>query len=480
MSGSDLLGAVGLVVSIFTIIFSYYASILSRPESKDFENLQQRISGNGGMPERFRTMMRSYVAFFDRFYENTLDDSPLDPPFFSAKSLDRSLLIAAIYPIGFALIQWLITGEVGSIGQSVGLQPNQDDNFRNALFLASLLSITLAAAGAVRRLKFFDIAPLIFIYVWVASQICEVFQQEIPFVPTLFVCVVVLVLSHPIFRRGVTIVSIPVALFYMATILRLGPISAENRTEFLINIILFCGATASAMNRYFRTKYFGRLQFFLLSMFVVYSVIATATQHKLTNPNHVLAYLPLLYWMFIFPLGNAIFDGASVSLTRLCLRMSLRGHSIKTWTYFLIIDIVAALACFILIYLFSFLMMAFYNYRVSSLGGEELFAVDSSVLSLMQASSTEVWFWFALASTLLPTIIHIAIWCLSLMPSGLVGSKLVEAKIAPEALERGGAAVWTGAALLSVQWVIACSMAFLSFGALVYGLFQLGGMIMSL
>ncbi len=152
------LGAVGAVLVsaacvVWAVQYRYYAVVLrdaaKRKGSRDrqpYEALRERLLGQGA-----RLIYENRLMAALAWLERTLGDAgvsdtswaarrfapPGAPPLWTARSYDRCLLLALVYPVLTILILWSVTGDQGPAEASLGLNANVGGAHR-AFVLAGL------------------------------------------------------------------------------------------------------------------------------------------------------------------------------------------------------------------------------------------------------------------------------------------------------------------------------------------------------
>ncbi len=123
----------------------------------------------------------------------------------------------------------------------------------------------------------------------------------------------------------------------------------------------------------------------------------------------------MLLFLGFLPLLNAWADFASVGLTRWRLRCGVQGHLV----FNAVVDAVAAIA---ILFLLAFAIIATIHF-VRPGGGAPLVNLPALFTDLRTAPGQYWWLGFMLFSTLLPTLIHLAIGAFALftLVSGWLG-----------------------------------------------------------
>ena len=118
----SVLGIVtGLALGIGLFFITIYAKIIADETSTDRTNLLVRLEGRGGWVATYETWLRRLLDWLDCFFEQ-VKTPPRRPRYLTARSFDRCLLLAVIYPLTSAILGWFIFGDAGSLGTALGLE----------------------------------------------------------------------------------------------------------------------------------------------------------------------------------------------------------------------------------------------------------------------------------------------------------------------------------------------------------------------
>ena len=150
---------------------------------------------------------------------------------------------------------------------------------------------------------------------------------------------------------------------------------------------------------------------YLFIVSILYFVAVYALAKLLPEFTQTTRNLGLLVGLVLFPLVNAPFDYLSTGLTRYLLRQSRDASSWLKRTALSIADLFAALLLLVLLAISLVVVMEAFN----SAAGQTIINVKALLTDLREnpLAGRHWWIYFALFSTLFPTIIHAACWALS-------------------------------------------------------------------
>lgn len=462
MDGWTLLGLMLAIVSIFLTVLVFivpiYQKAISDEASTDRKRLLARLYGTGGWVTTYEIWLKSLLNWLDRFFEQTKNETLLQPRYLTARSFDRCLLLALIYPFASAVLGWFIFGEAGALGEAINLFPERNELVRGG-WAAYVCLIGWILAVLLRRdrglLALGALVGAFFLPIWLGFDMPPA---------------VAFVLVGASAFAGAFLIAGAVAFSDV------GAFSAAGGGTFA-----------------FAFAFVGAANFTSSGVFAFVCVAAWASLNTLSKPHrphvHWRVLVPLIVlasagifilahmgWLdedvsnlariiglILLPLVNVVFDFFSIGLTRFCLRRSLypAGQSLLRRAGWALLDMAGALVFMAGLCIAIVFVLEGFNAAVLHGGFAQAPIPVSAQISEIASEGLQgkhFWLVFALFSTLLPTVLHLMIFCASLF-SNLLGQngrnqRLADAIRTPEALEGGSKATWL-ALLVALQWPLA-------------------------
>ena len=442
---STVIGAA--ICGAFAWIYSLYLTVLSEPKSKDFADLRRSLDRGDGLETAYTRTLRRVLMRADRFFEGKpykyepptvkwstratqlglrLFGRPADyrrpdevrlpgwrPNPWSANSYDRCLLLAIVYPVLAALVGWTAFGDGGTLAASIGLQAQPVWVVR--ILVAGAACVAVAGVIGFFRLKgwrrWFVLVPVLAV------------PGVGAFAATLAIALA-LTISGASTGNGIGTFSLAFS-FFLAFVFALAPnfsdafavsiVDSLDYIEVAFIIVVLVGVVAAviAFAGAVEGNRLGRLQAVLPILLIVAIIYVASTG---SSSEIAIARLSLLLALCLLPLINAPFDWASIGLTRTLLYRNLDTASARMRFVWSALDLFGALALLVLLALTSVLAMEAFNAAALS-GGAATPPVDvAGMLADIGAepyAARHFWLYFALFSTLLPTLIHCLIWVVS-------------------------------------------------------------------
>ena len=432
---------------LFPILFMYYNDILKKPNGPEYAALKERLSNDGTMISHYRLRLRSALARADRFFEGTPDISPTGGHEWSIRAFDTCLLFALFYPIAAAAIGWLIFADAGTFGEALGFVAHEHSALqRIILSISVIIGLSLCFTGSVWK------ALLGMSIIILASYLSGQIGVS---TPTLFAVISVGIGLSVYYSKDTDfmlnaatllgLVLIPIMIAFFGTSL-----SSSNMILRGFLFALLCSIVYFSEEKAPKT----RSTLFLTIIIAIIIVWLALYFNTLAREPHFVLTASIA--LIIIPLINAPFDWASIGLTRFCLRKSLIAKSIQARTAWAALDITIALACMVLLCVVMIFALEGFNATAAAYGVDFTPApIREQVTQIRNASGFEgrhFWLYFALFTTLAPTLFHMLIWLTSLISAVWGQNKYLYARIEPEKLILSNQRMWT-ASWLSAQWV---------------------------
>lgn len=363
-----------LGIALFVFFNAIFFKAINKPESQQwmYEFVEQEQGA-----KTYRKMVSGVLSFFDRRW---------DKQYWSPALYDFNLLCAALYPVGFVLLFWLLGSFSGELGELVLLEPT--DWWRRLSFAVCLLLIFILflCHKNTPLLTFLTIVCLsisVFVFVFDVTVSIAIFAAIIIFGGfarsgaslIMTVCLV----GVSVINLEFEVLALAGVIFTLIVILdeRLWRLTSQMSFLFLLTLFLF-------------VVMIGSLWMIKLSHYI--------SQEEFNTAISMLVFLGLL------PLINALFDFFSYGLTRALLSKSM--HKMGVWSLlWSVLDLL--LACLLLLLLAATLLLMFQI--VNALVGVPVLEPQAILAELRDNSQNYWWLYAVLLSTLLPTLLHFVI-----------------------------------------------------------------------
>ena len=445
--------------------FFHYNTQLKDQTSERFTELRTRIEGPSTRESLYKTGLTKFLAWADRFFEYG-GPTTKDPSVLSASAYDRCLQMAVFYPLAAALFGWLVFGTAGELGRVIRID---DFSILWPRVLAILLIVMVMGLGhrfnnrSYRKHLFHLLAAMNIMIVGALLLLAlGVSAMVITLLYITYVLQAVIGTSGIRTGNGIGIITFSVSIAAAFTL------TADSNKDFIV-AFPFTGAFIFGIVSIVRRQpNFLWLISASLSIFGLGFVLVSVLW-KLNIDNYF-SIVGLVVGFVLLPLVNVPFDFVSVALTRTLLRKN-RDQSRMLWRLgYAALDLVMALVFMVLLAIVMVICLQAFD---SALGTNAL-----GVRAVLQdiaanpAAGRHFWIYFALFSTMLPTIIHAVIGV----------SSLISFRLAPRSWVLGkmnnldDTARYEVASLLTLQFF--ASIALVALGA--WGLLWLFGSMLGL
>jgi len=362
---------------------------------------------------RYRVALDAALNRLDRFLSPEFPDQPTrhgsNPKTersraWSWRLLDLCLLYAVVYPILAALVDWAVTGDAGRLGnlEVVAALPDWRSRWPPiaVMALAAMFGFLARAANSIRT-------RLLFLFVGVGLAVAGgtafSFAVAVSAASTVLVAFLVLgVGKDALAGAGALGVACGVAIAVAGTPSVAGSIAGADALSFAFAIAV---ALTVALALTLAQNWIGRrlnargrsLLAFSALLFAILALTVLLGSAGMIDFNRV-----ILLFLGFLPLLNAWADFASIGLTRWRLRCGVQRHLVAN----AIVDAVAAIA---ILFGLAFAVIAT-AHLVRPPDGAPLIDLPALFDDLRGDGARQYWWLgFMLFSTLLPTLIHVAI-----------------------------------------------------------------------
>jgi hypothetical protein len=393
-----------------------------------YDDLRDSLAAGGAATQLYARWLTAALDRVDRFFGDAgMADRTLFPhafglktpaPLWTAPAFDRCLLVALVYPIVTIFIMWAVSGHVGPAEEAFGIARDLPGGWRGfvvacAVFCAFVIRQSVHASGW--RRAFWNACAFVLVVVF-AIAVAPVSEGARSFMSGVFVIVCLsALLANP---AGTEWSGAPLA--FMASALPVADVIAWAGASVVAGGLIFAGALAfgGVLNLLSGIADRNRWHGLFLFSFVVAMVSGCLTvAHSLPPfPRWHNAGAPLFLFFGLFTLLNAPFDWASLGVTRALLR---RGLELKSWWPFFL-ALADALAAIVIIVLLALTMVI----GVQTFDALAVHGGGKPVLPLMPlfdgiAAHPELpeywWVYALLLSTMIPSLINLAIGGTALM-----------------------------------------------------------------
>ncbi len=428
----------GLCVAIAPFIYKYYLGVLAQGaqpegslERQDYDRLRASLAGGNLAARLYAKWLTAFLDRVERFFGDVgMVDQTLFPhafglkipaPLWTAPAFDRCLLLALIYPIATIFLIWTISGHVGSAEAALGFRPDLPDWQRGTaaagigIYYLVLWRAHLNAGWKHIGRRFAFAA---------ATAVALVFATEVDgagafaaLAPAFFATAVAgpIVYGGPFAYPGApATAAATVFVSAMALFASIPAVAIAGSTFFFVIavVIVFAVAAATATVRdFYGMAIKQRWQRIFLALFLPVMIAACLVAAELLSPLKSWGVLgPLLLFLGLLTLLNALFDWASLGLTRALLQ---RGLELGGWWPYLLALVDAALAGVIIELLVLTMVLgvqAFDELAVHG-GGKAVLPLDALFEGIAKnPAAPEYWWAYALLlSSMIPSLINLAI-----------------------------------------------------------------------
>ena len=406
-----LFAGIGAGTLYYWTIFGYGAFEKGSQQRERYNRLRTGLGRGGRIGPAYERMLRATLDAVDGFFgDKDKADRTLFPnafglreraPLWTAQSYNRCLLVALIYPIAMIFTVWTMSGHVGPAEASLGL-PSKTDWWRRALTLISLVAMAVCYAHLLRSENARNIllrGALVFV-----AGIAMIY----------FVGIGGIVALGAVLGEGIWAVSVLAIGTLASTII----FSESSLFSIIIVTIFSVAAIFLIFHIYNRSAKRDRLGLLLLSWTsIVFVITALSPMWAASHFFWVLAG-PALLFLVLLTLVNAPFDWITLGLTRALLR---RGLELGGWwpLAFGLIDLFAAAAVVAALSVAALWSVQLFGHFTALGSGEPVLEVEQVLKALadpVQRTAPEYWWLYAmLFSTLIPSIVNVALGALSIM-----------------------------------------------------------------
>ena len=420
----------------YGFIFNYGKKRSGSAERRMFDKLKTQLEAGGAIGEIYSTRLKAMLNAVDRFFG---DADPAvktlwphafgftgQKPFWTAPAYDRCLLIALLYPLVMIYAMWGFSGHVGPGEAAVGL-PDDAGGWRRLLAIGVILTMNLSFYAAKDTERWYNkiaaFALALAFATILTTTVDIIFGIGVGFG---FVGALVGVFAF----AGSGVVAITFAfvfafLFSFAGTIVVNldnyssPIFAVISVFTLISVFTFSfaiGFAADYFDKRARQKNWHGVFLGLQSVGLL--ILCYMAAAWLGGSTIWVGAAPLLMFVGIFTLINAPFDWLTLGLTRALLR---RGLELGGWWPLLlaIADLIMAAVVIVLLGAAMVIAVDAFNAVTVSAGGENVFDLAGTLNGLAdpkRRSEPEYWWLYAtLFSTLIPSIINVAVGALSVI-----------------------------------------------------------------
>lgn len=415
------------------ILDCYGLETASAEKQTTFATLKSQLADGGLGVKRYNHYLGWALDRVDRFFGDadpavkTLWPGAFgfegNKPFWTAPAYDRCLSIALIYPLAMLSIVWGISGEIGAVELALGLR--DDVAWWLRLPFLILLAVMAGTAFATKNIASSRVqlaAVVTFFYAGLFGYNAAAAADSLGVGLVFFLVVGVFVFS------GVTATASAIAFIIAASIgdVLFGDIVADVVDEnvvaglfavfgvafgLLAVIVAFVAAFASVYNRARAQKRQGQFlagfsMLFLLSCYVVALGLGGGDNWEPVSS--------ILLFFGVLTLVNAPFDWLSIGLTRALLRRGVEAGGIAP-VLLALVDVV--LATLLIVVLAAAMVFAVDLFEVA--GRTKIIDVAGVLDALadpVQRLETKYWWIYAtLFSTLIPSLLNVALAALSFM-----------------------------------------------------------------
>ncbi len=399
-------GIIGIMIALFVTQLAlskdYAQDIREHPREKILDDLRDRLKNPKGAAF-YQDALKDMLDWADGFFGG--------PGPWSARAYDRMLLLAVAYPVLSALIGWAAFGDAGNLGAALGLAKSGDGLFRLAVMIWLAGSVLLFSLSfRLDGWKFWAMVilpPLVYKYGLSALQ--GLFPDEKAFAVAFpFAVAFAVAFAGAVAVSGAVAVAGAVAVSGAFTGVVAGAFAVSGAFS-----------VAGAFGKY------PRLVLTAVSIAPIAAVyILLINSPAVTTRPHAAG---LMLGLVILPLVNAPFDFASTGLTRFLLRRNLDAKGVRRRITLSLADAAAALV--LLIALAVAMIWAIEGFNAAA--GHDVANIAGLIGDMRRHpfAGRHFWVYFALFSTLVPTMLHavLAVWSFIGMPlPGRVRSFMLE------------------------------------------------------
>jgi hypothetical protein len=431
--------ALPLVYARYLIMLGASDALAGSRDRPGYDALRENLATGGLATHLYARWLTGFLDRIDRFFGDAdKKDQTLFPhafglktpaPLWTAPSFDRCLLLALLYPVATVIIMWSLSGHVGPAEAALAL-PHASSGWRGGFVAAlgfSAFGIWRRSVHPPRWIRFFWFV-VVFGFAGVGAGIDAVTVSIAVAIVGAFIFVgtgvgvIAFALTYPL--ADMIAVS-AILVFVLVPILHV--IAENNAYNAVAFVVIACsyviaffvaGVVAGAVAWLSDTAIrYGKQGAFLLLFFAAMTSGCLAAAHSLSTSLWIGATpAPVLLFLGLLTLLNAPFDWASLGLTRALLR---RGLELKGWwPFFLALaDAVAATVIIALLALSMVIGVQTFDALAMHGGGKAVLPLGLLFDGIAaHPDAPEYWWVYALLlSTMIPSLINLAIGGTALM-----------------------------------------------------------------
>ncbi len=473
--------ALFLIYDHYQILCASSGSTAGKPilgtddKSKRYMNIGKQIGAGesiGGIYERIITGLLNKVDIFygdkNNVQRRLSKRFALQKPaaLWTVESYDRSLLIAFIYPIFLCFSIWLITNQLGLAETAIGLKrlSNLERFFAAFSFLLFIISCyKLIENNGTGIWWLLSLSAFVILSIILQSHIISLFL----FVFFTGAFAVAFAISFVITYAVVFLGALSFALGFSLA----GDIAGAFAIAIAIAVVIIAAIVVIIAIGVLEAEHYIYIAFTIL-MFSIFLMIPLFSNSDESGP------LLLFFGILIFV--NAPFDWLTVGVTRWLLRLGLEKKGL--WPIFLAIgDFIAALIFIFLLAVVTLLSVQLFGaMEILGVAGRATLATDDILMGMnnpaQRSNSQYFWIYAMLFSTMIPSLLNIAIGAFALMRGAGPLNRWVVDGMKNGFTGRGhfGAACWLGVQLplgvllgLAINYFV---LKFLFFAGPIYGI----------
>ncbi|MBT0956262.1 hypothetical protein IV417_02590 [Alphaproteobacteria bacterium KMM 3653] len=301
--------------------------------------------------------------------------------------MDMAIRISILYPLAFAMTQWAIAGDATGIGQVQFFPDGIPWPFRYATFalISSLILFRIMASASGKLISSWLHLCLMIIVGSILIIVTVTFADTSGFS---FAFAAVVISAVAVFTAVALTSAIAIVYAFAFADTAAVPVAIVATT------ILIVGVSASTQKRV------GLLGYFLL---LTFSLACTMLAAISLRPEAAEATV-LVLGLALLPFINAVFDWFSYGLTIWLLRRGYQRGGFTPW----LCAMVDAIAAAIIFFTLSLSICAAFA-LINANRAEDLVNVAALLTTVKETPSEAAWAIAMVASTLVPTLLHIAV-----------------------------------------------------------------------
>ena len=448
-------------------MYRFFHLCLKDPAKADFQVLRQRLASHSAREERYRQALKRLLDWSDRLFEgkpvaysgvdpdnltplqrlcealfvrrfvDVIQNQPVSPPNpWSGAAYDRCLLIAVVYPIGAAAAGWIAFGSGGAMANLIGLADSGNGWFRifQILYLCIVVALIFYSMrrntkGYLRLLSYITSFFLILGFATISSYL---FSEERVVFAVAFAGAGAAAFTGAgtIALIGAIVVATAIAVAYVVFGFSVftGVVAFAIAFSIAFSVVFavefaFAFAFAFVLTIVFALAFLAivarqldRFGVFLAGLTAFYFITLLVVAHAAGYGGDGTRRFSLLIGIGLLPLVNAPFDWLSTGLTRFLLRKNWIEDRAIMRVFWSLTDFICALLLLVALCVATVLSLHLLNgsARLAGFLGPVI-DVDAVLLDVANNpwETRHYWIYFAVLSTMMPTLLHLVIWLLS-------------------------------------------------------------------